>query len=144
MKSTTEILSESMNGSMKGAPNSTFNGLRAVGFLAKDSYALAGTPVLALLTAYLGADPEAIAFAVAIFTATGILRSFNRITGSGADSRFFFTVVSCSLDSDSSSSFPNETVESDKSGTTQIVNRKQARQLSCSAPMQRRTDEMPG
>jgi MFS transporter, DHA1 family, multidrug resistance protein len=50
----------------------TFNGLCAVGFLARASYALARTPVLALFAASLGAGPEAIGFAVAISTVTGI------------------------------------------------------------------------
>jgi len=43
-----------------------------VGFLARASYALARTPVLALFAAALGAGPEAIGFAVAISTITGI------------------------------------------------------------------------
>ncbi len=51
---------------------SIFNGLCAVGFLARASYALARTPVLALFAASLGAGPEAIGFAVAISTITGI------------------------------------------------------------------------
>jgi len=51
---------------------SAFNGLCAVGFLARASYALARTPVLALFAASLGAGPEAIGFAVAISTVTGI------------------------------------------------------------------------
>ena len=50
----------------------TFNGLCSVGFLARASYALARTPVLALFAASLGAGPEAIGFAVAISTVTGI------------------------------------------------------------------------
>jgi MFS family permease len=50
----------------------TFNTLCAVGFLARVSYALARTPVLALFAASLGAGPEAIGFAVAISTITGI------------------------------------------------------------------------
>lgn len=50
----------------------TFNGLCAVGFLARASYALARTPVLALFAASLGAGPEAIGFCVAISTVTGI------------------------------------------------------------------------
>jgi MFS transporter, DHA1 family, multidrug resistance protein len=57
------------------APHSflaTFNGLCVVGFLARASYALARTPVLALFAASLGAGPEAIGFAVAISTITGI------------------------------------------------------------------------
>ncbi len=51
---------------------STLNSLYAVGFLARASYALARTPVLALFAAALGAGPEAIGFAVAISTVTGI------------------------------------------------------------------------
>jgi MFS transporter, DHA1 family, multidrug resistance protein len=51
---------------------SPFLGLCAVGFLARTSYALARTPVLALFAASLGAGPEAIGFAVAISTVTGI------------------------------------------------------------------------
>ncbi len=50
----------------------TFSGLCLVGFLARLSYALARTPVLALFAAYLGAGPEAIGFCVAISTITGI------------------------------------------------------------------------
>jgi DHA1 family multidrug resistance protein-like MFS transporter len=52
--------------------SSIFNGLCAVGFLARASYALARTPVLALFAASLGAGPEAIGFCVAISTITGI------------------------------------------------------------------------
>ena len=55
---------------------STFMGLCAVGFLARASYALARTPVLALFAAALGAGPEAIGFAVAISTVTGIFFKF--------------------------------------------------------------------
>jgi DHA1 family multidrug resistance protein-like MFS transporter len=55
-----------------GSLRSTFSGLCAVGFLARASYALARTPVLALFAASLGAGPEAIGFAVAISTITGI------------------------------------------------------------------------
>jgi MFS family permease len=51
---------------------STLNSLYAVGFFARASYALARTPVLALFAAALGAGPEAIGFAVAISTVTGI------------------------------------------------------------------------
>lgn len=51
---------------------SAFYGLCAVGFLARTSYALARTPVLALFAASLGAGPEAIGFCVAISTITGI------------------------------------------------------------------------
>jgi len=54
------------------ASTSTLNSLYAVGFLARASYALARTPVLALFAAALGAGPEAIGFAVAISTVTGI------------------------------------------------------------------------
>ncbi len=50
----------------------TLNSLYTVGFLARASYALARTPVLALFAAALGAGPEAIGFAVAISTITGI------------------------------------------------------------------------
>ncbi len=57
---------------LNGDIRATFNGLCAVGFLARASYALARTPVLALFAASLGAGPEAIGFAVAISTITGI------------------------------------------------------------------------
>jgi MFS transporter, DHA1 family, multidrug resistance protein len=57
---------------LNGSIISTFSGLCAVGFLARASYALARTPVLALFAASLGAGPEAIGFAVAISTITGI------------------------------------------------------------------------
>jgi DHA1 family multidrug resistance protein-like MFS transporter len=57
---------------MNESSDATFNGLCAVGFLARASYALARTPVLALFAASLGAGPEAIGFAVAISTVTGI------------------------------------------------------------------------
>lgn len=50
----------------------TFSGLCAVGFLARASYGLARTPVLALFAASFGVGPEAIGFAVAISTVTGI------------------------------------------------------------------------
>lgn len=50
----------------------TFKGLCAVGFLARASYGLARTPVLALFAASLGAGPEAVGFVVAISTVTGI------------------------------------------------------------------------
>ncbi len=56
------------NRGMSGA----FTGLCTVGFLARASYALARTPVLALFAASLGVGPEAIGFAVAISTITGI------------------------------------------------------------------------
>jgi DHA1 family multidrug resistance protein-like MFS transporter len=58
--------------SMNSGLATTFNGLCAVGFLARASYALARTPVLTLFAASLGAGPEAIGFAVAISTITGI------------------------------------------------------------------------
>jgi MFS family permease len=48
-------------------------GLCAVGFLARASYALARTPVLALFAVALGAGPEAVGLAVGISTVTGIL-----------------------------------------------------------------------
>ena len=51
---------------------SVLAGLCLVGFFARLSYALARTPVLALFAAFLGAGPEAIGFAVAISTITGI------------------------------------------------------------------------
>jgi MFS family permease len=51
---------------------STFTSLCLVGFLARASYALARTPVLALFAASLGVGPEAIGFVVAISTVTGI------------------------------------------------------------------------
>lgn len=54
------------------APPTHFHGLCLSGFLAKASYALARTPVLALFAASFGAGPEAIGFAVAISTITGI------------------------------------------------------------------------
>jgi MFS transporter, DHA1 family, multidrug resistance protein len=54
------------------SPTSVFSGLCVVGFFARLSYALARTPVLALFAAFLGAGPEAIGFAVAISTITGI------------------------------------------------------------------------
>ncbi|MBI3993176.1 MAG: MFS transporter [Candidatus Lambdaproteobacteria bacterium] len=47
-------------------------GLCGVGFLARASYGLARTPVLALFAAALGAGPEAIGLAVAMSTVTGI------------------------------------------------------------------------
>jgi MFS family permease len=47
-------------------------GLCGIGFLARASYALARTPVLALFAAALGAGPEAIGVAVAASTVTGI------------------------------------------------------------------------
>ena len=47
-------------------------GLCAVGFLARASYALARTPVLALFAVALGAGPEAVGLAVGISTVTGI------------------------------------------------------------------------
>ncbi|MGD9819758.1 MAG: MFS transporter, partial [Desulfomonilaceae bacterium] len=51
---------------------STFSGLCAVGFLARASYGLARTPVLALFAASFGVGPEAIGLAVAISTVTGV------------------------------------------------------------------------
>lgn len=51
---------------------STLAGLCAVGFLARVSYSLARTPVLPLFAASFGVGPEAIGFAVAISTVTGI------------------------------------------------------------------------
>jgi len=48
-------------------------GLYGIAFMARASYALARTPVLALFAASLGAGPEAIGLAVAISTVTGIL-----------------------------------------------------------------------
>jgi MFS transporter, DHA1 family, multidrug resistance protein len=72
-KTNTEALVQPVNpGRTNGALGSTFNGLCAVGFLARASYALARTPALALFAASLGAGPEAIGFAVAISTVTGI------------------------------------------------------------------------
>jgi MFS transporter, DHA1 family, multidrug resistance protein len=53
-------------------PSRVFAGICVVGFFARLSYALARTPVLALFAAFLGAGPEAIGFAVAISTITGI------------------------------------------------------------------------
>jgi len=71
---------------------SPFNGLCAVGFLARASYALARTPVLALFAASLGAGPEAIGFAVAISTITGIFGVLIGIWG-GADFRAPFAII---------------------------------------------------
>ncbi|HEX9843670.1 MAG TPA: MFS transporter [bacterium] len=50
----------------------TLAGLCAVGFLARASYALARTPVLALFAAALGASPAEVGLAVAISTVTGV------------------------------------------------------------------------
>ena len=50
----------------------TLAGLCAVGFLARASYALARTPVLALFAAALGAGPAEVGLAVAISTVTGV------------------------------------------------------------------------
>lgn len=50
----------------------SFVGMCISGFLAKCSYALARTPVLALFAFSFGVGPEAIGFAVAISTITGI------------------------------------------------------------------------
>jgi MFS family permease len=47
--------------------------LCAVGFLARASYALARTPVLALFAVALGAGPQAVGLAVGISTVTGVL-----------------------------------------------------------------------
>jgi DHA1 family multidrug resistance protein-like MFS transporter len=54
------------------SPTPVFAGLCLVGFFARLSYALARTPVLALFAAFLGAGPEALGFAVAVSTITGI------------------------------------------------------------------------
>lgn len=54
------------------AGQTNFYGLCLSGFLAKASYALARTPVLALFAASFGVGPEAIGFAVAISTITGV------------------------------------------------------------------------
>jgi MFS transporter, DHA1 family, multidrug resistance protein len=54
------------------ANRSGIAGLCAVGFLARVSYSLARTPVLPLFAASFGVGPEAIGFAVAISTVTGI------------------------------------------------------------------------
>lgn len=56
-----------------GALTPSLAGLCAVGFLARASYALARTPVLALFAVALGAGPEAVGLAVGISTVTGIL-----------------------------------------------------------------------
>ena len=72
-KSTANTLTDNAIGiETNGGVTTIFNGLCAVGFLARASYALARTPVLALFAASLGAGPEAIGFAVAISTVTGI------------------------------------------------------------------------
>lgn len=72
-RSTVNTLSETADGSeINGSLGTTFGGLCAVGFLARASYALARTPVLALFAASFGVGPEAIGFAVAISTVTGI------------------------------------------------------------------------
>jgi DHA1 family multidrug resistance protein-like MFS transporter len=77
--------------------SSVFNGLCAVGLLARTSYALARTPVLALFAAYLGAGPEAIGFCVAISTVTGIF--FKMPAGVVADilgkTRTLFVGLAC-------------------------------------------------
>ncbi len=57
---------------MKMESRTNFYGLCCSGFLAKASYALARTPVLALFAASFGVGPEAIGFAVAISTITGV------------------------------------------------------------------------
>jgi DHA1 family multidrug resistance protein-like MFS transporter len=54
------------------SPTPVIAGLCLVGFFARLSYALARTPVLALFAVFLGAGPEAVGFAVAISTITGI------------------------------------------------------------------------
>ena len=76
---------------------SAFHGLCAVGFLARTSYALARTPVLALFAASLGAGPEAIGFCVAISTITGIF--FKMPAGVVADvlgkTRTLFVGLAC-------------------------------------------------
>jgi DHA1 family multidrug resistance protein-like MFS transporter len=76
---------------------SIFNGLCAVGLLARSSYALARTPVLALFAASLGAGPEAIGFCVAISTVTGIF--FKMPTGVVSDilgkTRTLFVGLAC-------------------------------------------------
>jgi len=59
------------NGEIMGR-SASFIGLCWSGFFAKASYSLARTPVLALFAASLGVGPEAIGFAVAISTVTGI------------------------------------------------------------------------
>lgn len=51
---------------------STVAGLCTVGFFARLSYSLARTPVLPLFAASFGVGPEAVGFAVAISTVTGI------------------------------------------------------------------------
>jgi MFS family permease len=54
-------------------PLASLAGLCAVGFLARLSYSLARTPVLALFAMALGAGPEGVGLAVGISTVTGIL-----------------------------------------------------------------------
>jgi MFS transporter, DHA1 family, multidrug resistance protein len=54
------------------ALTSTLTGLCGVGLLARMSYSLARTPVLPLFAVSFGVGPEAIGFAVAISTVTGI------------------------------------------------------------------------
>jgi MFS family permease len=63
------------NGRESGAARVGYRlaGLCAVGFLARASYALARTPVLALFAVSLGAGPQAVGFAVGISTITGVL-----------------------------------------------------------------------
>ncbi|ELR99560.1 MFS transporter [Gloeocapsa sp. PCC 73106] len=53
-------------------PSSVMTSLYGIGFLARASYSLARTPVLALFAAFLGASPEMIGIVVAISTVTGI------------------------------------------------------------------------
>lgn len=60
-----------MRASLPSVP-ATLAGLCAVGFLARMSYALARTPVLALFAAALGAGPAEVGLAVAISTVTGV------------------------------------------------------------------------
>lgn len=54
------------------AARSMFAGLCTVGFFARLSYSLARTPVLPLFAASFGVGPEAVGFAVALSTVTGI------------------------------------------------------------------------
>src|SRR5512147_75450 len=55
-----------------GSGSSSLLGLYTVGFLARASYALARTPVLALFAVALGAGPEGVGLAVGISTITGV------------------------------------------------------------------------
>ena len=54
------------------AARSMFAGLCTVGFFARLSYSLARTPVIPLFAASFGVGPEAVGFAVALSTVTGI------------------------------------------------------------------------